>query len=336
MEDTLYQFPHQFPQGYEAAGDAGSAFASNDFQQVIIAGTGGSALPGNVLRTISSDIGNPVPIIVHRDYHLPIAPQRKNALIVIVSYSGNTEEALDAYEHAKQMDLPVVVITSGGALKEKAEANMDALALVPDGLQPRFALGYQFSALLAVLANANIIPSQKEAMDALAESLDVEAARTAADPVVAHIGTTTPLIYASQKYHSLAYILKIQLNENAKMHAFSNIFPELNHNEMMGYVSDHPNGFSTIILSADDDDERILQRQKLTADIITEHGGKVLTLDIAGDNCYSKVFNTVLIGSWVSLRLAEAHGIDPSPVAAVEDFKSRLRVMREQSSNSPI
>jgi len=336
MEDILQQFPHQFPQGYEAAGDAGSAFASHTFEQIIIAGTGGSALPGNVLRTVSTDIGNGLPVIVHRDYHLPVASERKNALVVVISYSGNTEEALDAYEHAKQMDLPVVVITSGGALKEKAEANMDALALVPGGLQPRFALGYQFSALLAVLANAGIIPSQKDAMDALAQSLDVNAARVAAEPIAAHIGTTTPLIYASQKYHALAYILKIQLNENAKMHAFANIFPELNHNEMMGYVSNHPNGFSTIILRSDDDDERIRQRQTLTADIITEHGGKVLTLDITGDTCYSRVFNTVLIGSWVSLRLAEAQGIDPSPVAAVEDFKNRLRVMREQSSNSPV
>lgn len=336
MDEILKAFPQQFVAGYEAAGDAGSAFASRSFEQVIIAGTGGSALPGNVLRTVSADIQNPVPVIVHRDYHLPIAPQRKNALIVVISYSGNTEEALDAYEHAKQMDLPVVVITSGGALKEKAEANMDALALVPGGLQPRFALGYQFSALLAVLANANIIPSQKDAMNALAESLDVDAARNTAEGIAAHIGEATPVIYASQKYHSVAYIMKIQMNENAKMHAFSNIFPELNHNEMMGYVSEQKNSFATIILRADDDDERIRQRQKLTADIITEHGGNVFILDIAGKDCYSKVFNTVLIGNWVSLRLAEAKGIDPSPVAAVEDFKNRLRALREQSGSTPI
>lgn len=336
MDDIVQAFPKQFIEGYEAAGDAGSAFASRQFEHIIIAGMGGSALAGNVLRTVSKEIGLGLPVIVHRDYHLPIAPQRENALVVVMSYSGNTEEALDAYEHAQHMKLPTVVITSGGALKEYAERDMVALALIPSGLQPRFALGYQFSALLAVLTNAGIISSQKEALASMAEKLHVEGAEETARSISEQIGHTTPIFYASQKYHSVAYILKIQMNENAKVHAFSNIFPELNHNEMMGHVSEQKNAFTTIILRSDDDDERIRQRMNLTADIIREHGGNVLTLDITGEDCYSKVFNTVLIGSWMSLQLAEANGVDPGPVAAVEDFKNRLRALREQSGSTPV
>lgn len=324
IHKDIAAFPQQFPAGYAAAQEKASQYIQQSFENIVIAGIGGSALPGNLLRTFAQTLPNPVPVMVHRDYGLPAGITLKHSLVVVISHSGNTEEALSAYDAAREQGTALVVVTSGGELKKRAEQDSVPAAVVPGNIQPRIALGYQFAALLGLLANAGVIPSQKEDMDRLSAGLDSQSARTRAKELAQKITGTTPIFYASQKYHALAYILKIQMNENAKILAFSNIFPELNHNEMVGYEASALEQFSTLILRADDDLPRIKKRQEITAQLIEERGAHVYTIDINGEEIYNKVFDTVLFGMWLSYQLALARDIDPAPVKIVEELKKKL------------
>lgn len=325
MYQMILDFPHQFPQGYKAAGDAGKKYAQISFDSIVVAGMGGSALPGNLLRTFAEELDIKLPIIVHRNYGLPPALKLTRALVIIISYSGNTEEALSVYDEAHKSGLAVAAITTGGKLGERAKADGHPLILVRAVLPPRLAMGYQFSALVAFLANAGIIKSQTSTMDALEKSLRPTKILDDAKKLLPSIEDKTPLIYASQKYGVLAHILKTQFNENAKIHAFANTFPELNHNELEGYGDSNSSQFVVLFLKSPNDKIQIQKRMELTAQIIEKQGFAVHTIDIKGENIYNEIFNTTLFGFWLSYYLAINKNIDPTPVQIIEDFKKKLK-----------
>lgn len=323
MSELIFNFPSQFKVGYAATGTAGEEYRGKKFENIIIAGMGGSALPGDLLKTVASELGLNIPVTLHRDYGLPKdGSVRRDTLVIVSSYSGTTEETLSAYEEALKQKLAIMAITSGGTLKTRAQENNTQIATVPEGIQPRLAVGYQFAALLALLHNVGLIPSQKNEMTELETSLDVTALEDAGKNLAQKIKNTTPLIYSSKKYGSLSYILKIQINENAKLHAFANTFPELNHNEMVGYYKNST--FSVLILRAEDDHPIIKKRMELTAQLIENKGYAVHTIDIEGQTIYNRIFNTILLGNWLSYYLAINKNIDPTPVEIVEDFKKKL------------
>ncbi|MDX1608355.1 MAG: bifunctional phosphoglucose/phosphomannose isomerase [Candidatus Spechtbacterales bacterium] len=322
MKQILIDFPSQFATGYSAAADAGSSLKNNKFENIIVAGMGGSALPGALLEMLAEyQLDLQIPVYIHRSYELPRQATDKS-LVIIISYSGNTEEALSAYQKAKTENHTICAITSGGKLEEFAQTDEIPLVLVPKNVQPRIALGYQFSALLALLANAGIIKPQKKEMEELESALSPEKLEKTAEKLAEKIDSKTPLIYSSRDYRHLAYILKIQMNENGKRHAFANYFPELNHNEMVGYET--KNDMFVLVLRDKDDHPKIQKRMELTADIIKKRGYSVEYIDINGENMYNKVFNTILFGNWLSYYLAIKAEIDPTPVDIVEEFKKEL------------
>ena len=329
MKQTILEFPGQFNVGYSAGNNTKDRIERKRFDNIVIAGMGGSALPGALLNMFSDGIGLKIPVYVHRSYGLPKEAGDKS-LVFIISYSGNTEEALSAYKKAQTENYDIAAITSGGELEKLAKKDGVPVALVPKDIQPRIALGFQFSALMSMLADAGTILSQEKEIKELSSSLDAEQIEKNARDLAEKIGEKTPLIYASESNVQLAYILKIQMNENAKRHAFYNYFPELNHNEMVGY-NENAKGkmqkvkdFFVLMLRDKDDHPRIQKRMQLTADIIKKRGFEIEYIDIEGDNMYNKAFNTILFGNWLSYYLAINAGIDPTPVNIVEEFKKEL------------
>lgn len=322
MYQTIMDFPEQFLIGYKAAKGVGSKYSNKKFDKIIVAGMGGSALTGDLLFDIFYKQANlKIPSHVHRDYNLPKST-RQNTLVIIISYSGNTKETLSVYQEAKNNNLSIITITSGGKLKEYSKKDNVPSVTVPGGIQPRMTLGYQLSALVAVLENANLIDSQKNEFKKLSQTLDPNLNKNDAEKLAKKIGKSTPIFYSSYKYKSLSYILKIQINENSKRHAFFNIFPELNHNEIEGY--EKSSKYFILILRGDDDDERIQKYMKLTKKIIEKKGHPVTTIDIKGKNVYNKVYNTILFGNWLSYYLAIQNNIDPTPVNLIEEIKKQL------------
>lgn len=290
---------------------------------IVIAGMGGSAMAGDVLKNYLSDIPNlNLRIEVSRSYSLPKWID-ENTLIIVSSYSGNTEETISAYRDAIKKRCKLLGLTTGGKLKESFTKNNHSQIIMPKGMQPRNAICYSFFCMLRVLENSGLIPSQteyiKETVKAMKKPMLANAAQELAKSLVGKI----PLIYASEKFAPVVYRWKCELNENTKIHAFCNVLPELNHNEIVGFTK-KMGEFHVVVLSEVDDDEHTKKRIRITKSLIKQYGVPVTEIGIAGPDKLTRLFSAILIGDLTSFYLAMEYGIDPSPVEIIEKLKNML------------
>ena len=338
MREVILNFPKQFPVGLDAAEDV-KIFG--DFNQIIFCGVGGSALPGSILKMLQIFYGWPINIRIHRSYGLPtrLSPR---PLIFAVSYSGNTEEAISSYQEAKEKNLSVIGITTNGKLAELCKKDKNLWVKLPkEKIQPRSAIGYQFASLIRVLSNSNIIKNLDEEILDMSKFLKPKALEKQGKELALKIKGKVPIIYASDKYRTLAQLWKINFNENSKSPAFWNYFPELNHNEMEGMAHElecdcveKPIFHILILRDKKLDHPRILKRMKITAELLKEKGLKVDTIDIQGLalakastgklDVLTKIFSSYILANWTSYCLALEYETDPSPVKTVEEFKKKL------------
>ncbi len=285
--------------------------ANEPFHNIVVCGMGGSALTGNIIRMLLPDLK--IPIFSHRDYDLPEIAD-KNSLIFCVSYSGNTEETISSFRKAQERKLQTIVITTGGKLKELSTS----CVLIPTkAKQPRFATGYLTCAFLKVLFNSNII---KEIPTG---AINPETLEKEGEKLALRLKNKIPIIYASNRFKDIARIWKIKFNENAKIMAFWNYFPELNHNEMVGLTNLKGN-FHFLILKDENDNERNKKRMDLFSKIAQEKGSEVDFIPIKGNNLFERVFNSCVLSDWVTYYLALLYKTDPIPVKIVEEFKNEL------------
>lgn len=295
---------------------------TGNFKNVIICGIGGSALPVNVLNSAIKTI---IPIYIHRDYDLPEFTNGES-LIICMSYSGNTEESVSSLQGAINKNYKVIAIATGGKFKELSKANNVPFVEIPSGIQPRSATGYLFSALTKILINCAIIKDISfDISNTVSELTEINLELEKEGKKLANkIKNKLPIIYSSNTFKILARIWKIKFNENSKIPAFYNYFPELNHNEMVGYTMKNSKLFSVIILRDQADHPRILKRMQLTAKLIKKTGINVEFVDIKNGSLMFKIFSTLLLGDWVSYYTALNQKIDPTPVNIVEDFKKQM------------
>ncbi|MBI2877688.1 MAG: bifunctional phosphoglucose/phosphomannose isomerase [Candidatus Tectomicrobia bacterium] len=334
MERLLTAFPLQCQQGVRAGREANLRLAREHVRQIMIAGMGGSAIGGDLLRTyLRSDL--PIPLWVIRNYHLPqfASPE---TLVFIVSYSGNTEETLSVFRDALQAGCQVVALTSGGMLRQECQAKGLPVISIPAGLPPRAALGYLFFPLLAVLEGSGLIPPQGEALQEI-EGLLPELSQTygpqqltaqnPAKQLALRLQGRLPLIYGSQDHtEAVALRWKGQLNENSKQIAVCNVFPELNHNEIMGWEAAGEIMRLALFLFLRDveDHPRVARRMEITAEIAAQHGGEVIHVSSQGKSRLARLFSLIYGGDFVSYYLALAKGVDPTPVASIDSLKKAL------------
>jgi glucose/mannose-6-phosphate isomerase len=299
---------------------------------VIVAGMGGSAIGGELARAILGDHASR-PLLTARAYGLP-PWTTDNATVVCASYSGNTEETLACYEAAGVLGARRVVVTSGGKLAELARADGVPVLPVAGGYQPRAAVGYMTVAVLEVAALAGAGPRMNSEIDVAADHLedlviewgpeghDASEAKTLARA----LSGTVPVIAGAGLTTSIAYRWKTQINENAEMPAYAAEFPELDHNEIVGWGSASQFGrFSAVFLDDDDTHPRVKERMELTGRLIRPGATGVHRVTSRGRTTVERVFSLVLLGDLVSLYLAVLRGVDPEPVAAIEALKAELQ-----------
>ncbi len=338
MRETILNFPKQFKEGIERAKDIR---VEGRFENIIICGMGGSALPADLLVIFFNDLR--LPLYIHRSYNLP--PQAtKESLIVCISFSGNTKEPISALKEAQERKLKVIAITTGGELAKLAQKyNTPLVSLPPVKIQPRWAIGYLFGALVKVLSNSGIIEDSSGEIFKIAENLRPLELEDRGKILAKKLAGKIPIIYASNKFKSLARIWKIKLNENSKTMAFWNYFPELIHNEIVGYNliaerlptvhtqqgAKRPvcclKNFQVIMLRDSDDHPKVLKAMDLTDVLLRKKGAGVDFVEIKGKSILEKVFNNLILADWVSYYLAEEYKIDPAPVEIVEEFKKKLK-----------
>lgn len=319
MRQTILDFPKQFKVGLASAKNTK---ISGKFKKILICGMGGSALPADILSIWFNTYKIALPLHIHRNYNLPYQVNKKH-LIICISYSGNTEETLTCFKEAHKRKFKVVVITSGGKLAQLCEKYKIPIAIIPKGFQPRMALGFQFAALMRILANGQIIKNDLSNISALEKSLNPRISEALGKKIAQKLKGKTPVIYAAERLKSLAMIWKIKFNENSKIPAFYNYFPELNHNEIVGFDKSKKN-IHLIILRDPADHPRILKRMKLIAYLIRKRKMGIDIIDIKGQDILYKIFSSILLADWASYYLALALGVDPTPVKINDEFKKKL------------
>ncbi len=298
------------------------------FNKIILAGMGGSALVGDLLYLLKAK-GSPsfnlaLPVFVHRTYGLP-PDCDENSLLLCISYSGNTEEIISVFEEAQKKGIEMAGIASGGQLAEFFQKNKTPWVKIPAGVPSRCSLGWQLSATAKIFVGYGLLP--QDTLDNLSlstQNLNSQFLENGAKLFCPKLAHKIPVIYSSEENKALARILKIQFNENTKIPAFFNSFPELNHNEMVGWTKNF-GPFLFLFLKDKDDLPRVQKRMDLTAQILKELGLPIEFLEIKGSNILEKIFQSLIFGDWLSYHLALFYGVDPTPVELVEELKKRLK-----------
>jgi len=318
IEKIILDFPKQIKDGFS---QKPIDFSFNkQFNSVLICGMGGSALAGKFLEKF-------YPIRVHRNYKLPrdIIAGRKKTIIIVVSYSGNTEEAISAYNLARKRKLPLIAISSGGLLKKKARKDMvPFFSVKTKNIEPRMVVLEQISILIYLLKNLKIKPLQKVQLEFV--HINPVIFKKEAGKIAKSLIDKIPLIYASSTNQAIAYYWKVLFNESVKIPAFWNVFPEINHNELMqGKGLSWINKLYILNITDSDDNLKIQKRMRLTADIFNKKGIAVNTIKMRGKTPLEKMFNTIILGNWVALYLAEKLSIDPIDPDVREEFKEMMK-----------
>ena len=315
-----------------------SGLEGRKFSSVVIAGMGGSAIGGDMLRATYEPVLL-CPVSVVRDYHLSgyVGP---DTLVIASSNSGNTEETLACYDQARKNRAPLLTTTTGGELEKRAARDGVPIVKFPGGLQPRAAIGYAFIPLIVTAARLGLMP--RVLIDDVDEAVAVlrglcnelnpdvrEDANLAKQLAAAWVGKI-PVIYGSQGERGVAaYRWKTQINENAKAFAVANVLPELNHNETVGWSGSHGQGepqklLSVVFLRDDREPSHIAKRCELTRDIVNKHAARIDEVWSRGASALARMLSLVYVGDFASVYLALAYGEDPTPVRVIDWLKREL------------
>lgn len=322
-----------FPEQCEAAIRLATEAALSSYQQptaVFLIGMGGSAAGGDFVRALFESEG-PVPFLVNREYSLP-AYVNGQSLVIAASYSGNTEETLSAYEDAKGKGARILAITSGGELARRAEQDGFDVITVPGGQPPRSALGWLLMPALVALTRIGLLGELP--FDAMLA--DLRAVR-------ANLGVDSPDNFAkelAQKFHGrigvvyglgsvpglIANRWRCQFNENAKYLLFNNVFPELCHNEIMGWEAARLQApkFHGVILADDQPSVAMATRARVTAEVIGADLCEFTTVYAQGQHLLSRMLTLAYTGDWVSIYLARLNEVDAVEIAGIDRLKEAL------------
>ena len=315
MSSALKEVYKQVTAGYGLA----KGIKVEGVEKVAIAGMGGSGIGGEILKSYFHD--SKFPVFTTKDYNLPKFLDDKT-LLFIVSYSGNTEETLEAYKQAADRNLKTVVLAHGGKLEKEAFGNSPFIK-IPETIQPRMSYCYQFFSMLGVLENSGLVGKQKDLVEALEEKMKSMDFEQKAKEISKNIENKIPIIYSSERLKAAAYKWKININENAKTMAFCNVFPEQNHNEINGLINPKAE-FVLVFLKDPEDHTMIRKRMEAVKKIASVHGVKSVDVNVTGGNLLEKLITTIYLGDWTSYFLALEYRADPTPVPLIEDFKKML------------
>jgi glucose/mannose-6-phosphate isomerase len=333
LEETG-RYADQFREG-RALVDAFEGSLGPPPTSVLVLGTGGGSAAATDLLTAAVTRRCPVPILLNQGYEIP-AYANQDTFVIAVSHSGTTEEILSAYEQALAKGCRSIVLTSGGGLKEMAEAHGAPVIAVPGGAMPRIVPGYLIVPLLGLLERLSLIDRDESEFQGLLEVLsagpsrfgvDVPLENNPAKRLAQSLSGTTPVLYGLDPLtHAAAGRWKRQFGENSKVMAFANAFPHAHHDEAVGWdqESEVLQRFSFVILSDSLADPRLLRRVSATREVLVERGAAVEIVEADGRGTLGRLFSLVQQGDYVTLYLALCRAIDPTPVEVIDHFKSVL------------
>lgn len=300
----------------------------SDIRNMVISGMGGSGIGANLVDSLT--FGRiPIPITVCKSYNIPqfVSP---HTLFVASSYSGNTEETIAALNKALLKRAHCIVIASGGKILDIArEYNLFYIQLPAGSASPRAMLAYSVTSLLSLLYHTNLIGAAfiKETENAI-ENLDrsEKAIQTEAEIIAKKLKGKLPVIYCDSRLQAIAVRFQQQINENAKQLAHVNTFPEMNHNELVGWK--YPEALlpmlQVIYLYSDHDHERVEKRMEICRDIFEKRSNSIIDIVGEGASLLEQYYYLIHLTDWISFYLAKENNVDPDPVEMIDYLKNEL------------
>ena len=320
----MYGILAQFPKQIERAIKLGKKVEfDEEIDKIVVAGMGGSGIGGELLKNY---LDLKIPVFVNKGYGLPNFVNSRT-LVFVISYSGNTEETLQAFDKAESKGAKIVCISSGGKVIEKAQAKGYDHILIPGGNPPRACLGYSLTQQLFVLHMIGLISeiplNELRKIPAFLDEHENDI-QNQARKVAKKIYDKMPIIYINANMESVAVRLRQQLNENSKILCWHHVIPEMNHNELVGWRKEDEN-LAVIIFRNENDFEKIQQRIEINKKIFKKYTSNILELYSIGNNHIERSMYLVHLSDWISLFIAGLKEMDAVEVNVIDYLKAELK-----------
>ncbi|HPZ06834.1 MAG TPA: bifunctional phosphoglucose/phosphomannose isomerase [Candidatus Eremiobacteraeota bacterium] len=328
---SVEQFPEQLEESLKLSKNL--SIYNFNISNISIFGMGGSGIGGELLQVLVNNKSN-IPILFFHHYNIPKFIQN-NSLALIISYSGNTEEILKAYDKIKIRKAKIIVYSSGGKLIEKAIEDNNLYVKIPSQYQPRCALAFLLLPLLYTLYYLNLIPDPEanivktiKHLQNLRKKYGRESLidKNIAKQIAIKLTGKIPLIYSSCPYlDPVAKRWKTQINENAKTLAYYDFFPELCHNTICGWDDREINNYSVIILRGNNEDNSTKIRVEFLKKIMKKKIDVIEEIISTNNTTLEEILSAIYLGDFVSVYLGLLKGVDPSDIKLINRLKEKLK-----------
>ncbi|MCC7301031.1 MAG: bifunctional phosphoglucose/phosphomannose isomerase [Bacteroidia bacterium] len=324
MEQLIADFPAQL----ETASGIGPSFGplpeKAALHSVLICGLGGSGIGGSIISELVCST-SPWPVNISKDYDLP-AFAGKNTLVIISSYSGNTEETLACMEEALKRKCSIICITSGGKVMDAARTHSLPAYILPGGMPPRSCLGYSLTQLVKIFAHYGLTGNTwNKEIHATLTSLKKNqvAIRSKAKEIAVKLNGKYPVIYSTSHWEGICIRFRQQLNENAKILCSHHVLPEMNHNELVGWRTKDEH-LAVITFRDRNEYTRNDLRWKLLLEVVQQYTPNITEIYAEGNSRLEKALYLIHLGDWISVELAALRGVDAIEVKVIDHLKSEL------------
>ncbi len=323
MKALVESFAEQLKRAKEIAEKSVIAKGAN-IQNIIVTGLGGSGIGGTILSELVSDSCS-VPIIINKDYFLP-AFANENTLLIVSSYSGNTEETVQVMSDAINRNLQIVCVTSGGIVLELAKQHQFEFIEIPGGYPPRSCIGYSLVQLIQVLilkgfANKKLM----EDLDKTVTLLTTEKGnvKLEAAAIAQKLNGQLTVIYSLGSCEGVSVRFRQQINENSKALCWHHVFPEMNHNELVGWTTENKN-LTVVTFHTTFDYKRTQKRYEVCKPIFQKYAKEVIDIKAKGHSKLEQFFYLIHMGDWISCYIADIRNIDAVEVNVIDHLKKEL------------
>lgn len=323
MKTLVERFTTQLQEALDIA-DKAVLTQKQHIQNIIVTGLGGSGIGGTILaELIQSEC--PVPVIINKDYFLPEFVNN-HSLVIISSYSGNTEETISAMQQAIAKKAQIVCVTSGGQILEIAKQHQYDTIIIPGGHPPRSCIGYSLVQLIKIIQFNGFVKTDflKQVKDAITLlNTEHHSIKAEADKIAKQLFQKLTVIYSLGTCEGTAVRFRQQINENSKMLCWHHTLPEMNHNELVGWVEKNSN-LAVVTFRTSFDYERTIKRYELCKPLFSQYSSSVIDVIAKGKTKTEQFFYLINIGDWISCYLADLKNIDPIEVNVITKLKNEL------------
>ncbi|MBX7226759.1 MAG: bifunctional phosphoglucose/phosphomannose isomerase [Chitinophagales bacterium] len=324
MDQLILNFSNQLKRAKEIGEAATINAHSHEIRNVFISGLGGSGIGGTIVaQLVQHELS--VPVIVNKDYFVP-AFVGQHTLVIISSYSGNTEETINVLKTVQKTGAKVVIITSGGQAQQIAQEQGYDHIIIDGGMPPRSCFGYSFVQQFYILHGLGLINDGFKAdlnnaihlLEAQEAAIQIEA-----EHLAKNLKGYLPIIYSDASYEGVAIRFRQQINENSKMLCWHHVIPEMNHNELVGWRAKHSEA-KVVFLRNETDYVRNQERMEFLKSVVKGYCGEILEVHSKGNSPIERTLYLIHLTDWVSQYLGVANGFDPIEIDVINHLKSTL------------